>query len=113
MISDRIVRRVLKPVVFLAALIPACRLAWNVFAENLSANPLGDITNTTGDWTLRFLCFALAVTPLRRITGWNAAVRFRRMLGLFAFFYGAVHFLIYIIFDRYAGVDFAGRNLSL
>jgi sulfoxide reductase heme-binding subunit YedZ len=106
--TDRIIRRVLKPFVFLAALTPACHLVWAGFTGHLSANPLGDITSTTGDWTLRFLCITLAVTPLRRMTGWNGLVRFRRMLGLFAFFYGAMHFLTYVIFDRLAGVEVAG-----
>jgi len=106
--TDRVIRRVLKPLVFLAALTPACYLVWAFFTERLSANPLSDITNNTGDWTLRFLCITLAVTPLRRLTGWNGAVRFRRMLGLFAFAYGTLHFLIYIVFDRLAGIEFAG-----
>jgi len=109
MTSDQTARRVLKSVVFLAALIPACRLAWAFFTDHLGANPLGDITNSTGDWTLRFLSIALAVTPLRRMTGWNGVIRFRRMLGLFAFFYGGLLFLTYIIFDRFAGVEFAGN----
>jgi sulfoxide reductase heme-binding subunit YedZ len=109
MVSDRIGRRVLKPTVFLSAVTPACYLVWAVFTQHLSANPLSDITNTTGDWTLRFLCLTLVVTPVRRLTGWNGAVRFRRMLGLFAFFYGALHFLTYVIFDRFASVEFAGR----
>jgi methionine sulfoxide reductase heme-binding subunit len=99
----------LKPVVFLGALTPACYLVWAGFTGHLSANPLADITNSTGDWTLRFLCIALAVTPLRRLTGWNGAVKFRRMLGMFAFFYGALHFLTYLVFDRFAGVEFAGN----
>ena len=73
---------------------------------NLSANPLSDLTNETGVWTLRFICITLAITPLRRLTGWNAAIRFRRMTGLFAFFYGTLHFLIYVIADRFAGLDF-------
>jgi sulfoxide reductase heme-binding subunit YedZ len=106
--NDRIIRRVLKPLVFGAALIPAASLVWAIFTGHVSANPLGEITNGTGDWTLRFLCLALAVTPLRRLTGWNGAITFRRMLGLFAFFYGAVHFSIYLVFDRLAGTEFAG-----
>ena len=64
------------------------------------------ITNETGVWALRFLCITLAVTPLRRFTGWNGAIRFRRMVGLFAFFYGTVHLLIFIVFDRLATLNF-------
>jgi len=101
-----ILRFALKPIVFLAALAPASWLFWAALTGNLSANPLSDITNETGVWTLRFLCITLAVTPVRRLTGWHAAIRFRRMLGLFAFFYGTLHFLTYVIVDRFAGLDF-------
>ena len=107
MTQDQSIRRVLKPAVFLAGLEPAAYLIWAALTGNLSANPLSDITNGTGDWTLRFLCITLAVTPLRRVTGWNGAIRFRRMLGLFAFFYGTLHFLTYVILDRFAGLDFS------
>jgi len=99
-------RFAIKPIVFLAALVPAAWLLRAALTGNLSANPLSDITNETGVWTLRFLCIALAVTPVRRLTGWNGIIRFRRMLGLFAFFYGTLHFLTYVIADRFAGLDF-------
>jgi sulfoxide reductase heme-binding subunit YedZ len=111
--SNQIIRRVLKPLVFLAALVPAGWLIWAGLTGNLSADPLADITHGTGDWTIRFLCITLAVTPLRRITGWNGVIRFRRMFGLFAFFYGTVHFLIYVVADRFAGlVDFPEGMVS-
>jgi sulfoxide reductase heme-binding subunit YedZ len=87
-------------------------LIWAAFTGNLSANPLSDITNETGVWTLRFVCITLAITPLRRLTGWHAAIRFRRMSGLFAFFYGTLHFLTYVIVDRFAGLDFPGGVVS-
>ncbi len=96
----------LKPVVFLACLGPFFWLVWAGLTGNLSANPLSDLTNETGVWTLRFLCITLAITPLRRLSGWNGAIRFRRMAGLFAFFYGSLHFLTYLIVDRFAGLDF-------
>jgi sulfoxide reductase heme-binding subunit YedZ len=96
----------LKIPVFLVSLGPACWLVWAALTGNLSSNPLSDITNETGVWTLRFLCLTLAVTPLRRFTGWNAVIRFRRMLGLFAFFYGTLHLLTYVVVDRFAGLDF-------
>ena len=95
----------LKPVVFLAGLGPALYLTWAALTSNLGANPLSDYRNETGVWTLRFLCTTLAVTPLRRLSGWNAAIAFRRMLGLFAFFYASLHFVSYVIFDRFAGLD--------
>jgi methionine sulfoxide reductase heme-binding subunit len=96
----------LKVVCFVASLGPAAWLIWAALTGNLSANPLSDLTNETGVWTLRFLCITLAITPLRRITGWNALIRFRRMTGLYAFFYGTLHFLTYAIADRFAGLDF-------
>ncbi len=102
--SDRTIRFVLKPVVFLACLAPFAELAWNAYTGNLTADPLAETTNETGVWTLRFLCATLALTPFRRLTGWNAAIRFRRMAGLFAFFYGTIHLLIYVIADRFAGL---------
>ena len=65
-------------------------------------------------WTLRFICLTLLLTPLRRVSGWNVLARFRRMVGLFAFFYGTLHFLTYIILDRFAGlVDFPDGIVSL
>src|SRR5262245_26419538 len=104
--SDRTVRFVVKPLVFLASLGPAGWLTWAAVSGNLSANPLGDLTNETGVWTLRFLCITLAITPLRRISGWQRWIKFRRMVGLYAFFYGTLHLLTYVIADRFAGLDF-------
>ena len=114
MTANQSIRWVLKPAVFLAALAPAVYLAWalattinpDFHGPALSANPLSDVTNETGVWTLRFLCITLVVTPLRRMTGWNSAIRFRRMLGLYAFFYGTLHFLTYLVLDRLASLDF-------
>ena len=79
---------------------------WAGLTGNLSANPLSDLTNETGVWALRFICITLALTPLRRLTGWHAVIRFRRMTGLFAFFYATLHFLTYVIADRFASLDF-------
>jgi sulfoxide reductase heme-binding subunit YedZ len=105
-IPDRIIRWVFKPVVFAVSLGPFAWLVWAALTGNLSPNPLSDLTNETGVWALRFICITLAITPLRVLTGWNAAIRFRRMTGLFAFFYGTLHFLTYVIADRFAGLDF-------
>jgi methionine sulfoxide reductase heme-binding subunit len=112
-LSDRAVRFGLKPIVFIAALGPAAWLVWAALTDRLSANPLSDITNETGIWTIRFLCLTLAITPLRRVTGWNPAIKFRRMTGLFAFFYGSLHFLTYVIVDRFAGLDFPDGIVSV
>jgi sulfoxide reductase heme-binding subunit YedZ len=116
--ANQLIRWALKPAVFLGALVPAATIAyltwaayygeqsaWPALTGNLSANPLSDITNRTGLWTLRFVCLTLAVSPLRWLTGWNSLVRFRRMLGLFAFFYGTLHFLTYAILDRFMSLE--------
>ena len=103
---DRWIRRVAKPIVFAAALLPLSLLMWSAFHGELGADPLAKITHATGDWTLRFIVITLAITPVRRVTGWNWLIRFRRMLGLYAFFYGSLHFLIYVVADRFAGLDF-------
>jgi sulfoxide reductase heme-binding subunit YedZ len=112
-IPDRVIRWVFKPIVFLASLGPFAWLVWAALTGNLSVNPLSDLTNETGVWTLRFICITLAITPLRKLTGWNAAIRFRRMTGLFAFFYGTLHFLTYVIADRFAGLDFPDGMLAV
>ena len=106
MTSNQAIRWVVKPVVFAAGLVPAGWLTWAALTGNLSVNPLSDLTNETGTWTLRFLCVTLAITPLRSISGWNWLIKFRRMAGLYAFFYGTLHFLTYVIADRFAGLDF-------
>ncbi len=92
--------KVAKPLVFLLCLGPLAALLWAIFfnQESLGADPPGLITDRTGDWTLRFVLISLTMTPLRLITGWNWVIRFRRMLGLFAFFYGLLHFISYIWF---------------
>jgi sulfoxide reductase heme-binding subunit YedZ len=112
MTSNQFIRWIAKPALFLAALGPAAWLVAAAVNGWLSVNPLADVTNETGVWTLRFLCGTLAVTPLRRITGWNGAIRFRRMLGLFAFFYGSLHLLTYLVADRLAGLDLASGVIA-
>lgn len=98
--------RWLKPIVFLAALGPASLLIRQLMAGNLGADPLAEITNGTGLWALRFLAVTLAMTPLRRVSGWNGVIRFRRMMGLFAFFYGSLHLGVFVIADRLASLGF-------
>src|SRR4051812_6805824 len=88
-----------KPVVFALALAPFLYLVYRAFTGRLSVNPIEDIELTTGIWTFRLLLLTLAVTPVRRLTGWNQAIQYRRMLGLFAFFYGTLHFSTYLTFD--------------
>jgi len=113
MSADRWIRRVVKPIVFAAALAPFGYLAWRAYNGNLTADPLTKVTNDTGIWTLRFVVLTLALTPVRRLTGWNALVRFRRMIGLFAFFYGSLHFLTYLVGDRFASLDFPDGFVAL
>jgi sulfoxide reductase heme-binding subunit YedZ len=91
----------LKVVVFLACLGPLGHLLWRYHAEDLGANPIEVITHATGDWTLRFLLITLAITPLRKLSRQPWLIRFRRMLGLFAFFYGCLHFTTYIWLDQF------------
>lgn len=91
----------LKALTFLLCLIPLARLGWLGLNNGLGANPIEFITRSTGTWTLVFLMITLSVTPLRRITGWNGLIRFRRMLGLFAFFYVCLHFTTYIWLDQF------------
>jgi methionine sulfoxide reductase heme-binding subunit len=94
-------RRTIKPFVFLLALVPLAALIFFALTGRTSANPAEDILLTTGIWALRFLLATLAITPLRRLTGWNVLIQYRRMLGLFAFFYAVVHLFSYVAFDRY------------
>jgi methionine sulfoxide reductase heme-binding subunit len=93
-------RPILKVGVFGACLMPLAVLAGQALTHTLGANPIDEITDQTGIWTLRMLLITLAVTPARRLTGWNRLIQQRRMLGLFAFFYGSLHFLTYIWLDQ-------------
>jgi sulfoxide reductase heme-binding subunit YedZ len=90
---------VLKRIIFAAALIPAAALVLDASRGDLTANPIEYITHTTGDWAIRFLVITLAVTPIRRLTGWNPVIQLRRMLGLFSFFYATLHFLTWFVLD--------------
>ena len=97
--------RVLKRVAFTACLVPLAMLVAQAALGRLGANPIDEVTDLTGTWTLRFLLLTLAVTPVRRLTGWNVLVRYRRMLGLFAFFYGGLHLLTYVVLDQFFALD--------
>ena len=94
----------IKAVVFVLALLPFLRMAW-LLANGVPVDPVAFLTFGTGDWALYLLCATLAVTPLRRLSGWNWLVRLRRMLGLYVFFYASVHFLTFLWFDH--GFDVA------
>src|SRR4028118_1562966 len=89
-----------KILVFVNCLVPLALLAWDASGGRLGANPIEFFLRTTGVLTLVFLLITLAVTPLRKMFGWNNLIKFRRMLGLFAFFYGFLHLVTYSIFDK-------------
>ncbi|MDQ6787386.1 MAG: sulfoxide reductase heme-binding subunit YedZ [Acidobacteriota bacterium] len=94
-----------KIVIFINSLVPLALLAWDAARGNLGANPIEFFLRTTGVLTLVFLLITLAITPLRKYTGWNELIKFRRMLGLYAFFYGCLHFITYFGFDRSLNVS--------
>ena len=93
-------------------LVPLAWLAADVWRDNLSANPIEDITHRTGDWTIRFLLATLAVTPLRRITKWNQLIRYRRTIGLIAFSYATVHVLTYVGLDQGFALQYVGEDIA-
>jgi sulfoxide reductase heme-binding subunit YedZ len=93
----------IKSVVFVLALLPFARIAW-LIVNQVPVEPVEFVTHGTGDWALYLLCATLAITPLRRFTGWNWLIRLRRMLGLYTFFYALMHFLTFLWADH--GFDF-------
>lgn len=103
--------RFAKLVLFINALVPLILLLWDLYHERVGPNPLEFATRTTGMLTLIFLSLTVAVTPLRKIFGVNLLVKFRRMLGLFAFFYGALHLLTYVWFDRLFNLLSVGQDV--
>ena len=98
--SDQWLRFLVKPMLFAACLVPFATLVYGAMIGDLGANPLERVTDVTGQWGLRFLLATLAITPLRRLTGWSGWQRFRRMLGLFVFFYISLHFLTWVWLDQ-------------
>lgn len=106
------VRFGIRPLVFLACLTPFLLLASNAIRGELGANPLDLVTDVTGEWALRFLLITLAITPLRRLTGWIVLQRFRRQLGLFAFFYASLHFLTWLWLDQALAVTNIASDIA-
>jgi sulfoxide reductase heme-binding subunit YedZ len=101
-----------KACAFLIFLLPLAALGWRGLHNGLTANPIEFITHATGDWTLRFILFTLCVTPLRKLLGLPDLIRFRRMLGLFAFFYGCLHFTTYIWLDKFFDLGEMWKDVS-
>jgi methionine sulfoxide reductase heme-binding subunit len=104
--------RLAKPLVFLIALAPAALLTWRVLSGDIRGDWIDTIERETGRWALRFLAISLAVTPLRRLTGWGWLVKYRRMLGLFAFFYATVHVGIYAGLDLELQLGEVAREIT-
>lgn len=104
--------RALKALVWILALLPFARLLYLGATSQFGANPLEFVTRSTGTWTLVMLCVTLAVTPLRRLTGWNWLIKLRRTLGLFAFFYGVQHFLLWLGVDRGFDVAYMIKDIA-
>ena len=100
-IPEKIFTYSFKPFVFILLLLPAIHLGWGMWQDTLGANPLEAIIRGLGDWALRFLLLTLALSPLRRLTGWGQILRLRRMLGLYAYFYALLHLLSYLWFDQF------------
>src|SRR5438876_8401714 len=103
--------RFAKLVLFINGLVPLTLLLWDVYHHRVGANPLEFVTRTTGMLTLVFLLITLAVTPARKLSGLNWLVKFRRMLGLFAFFYGFLHLMTYVWFDRFFNLKSAAQDI--
>ncbi len=107
-----LLRPAAKPLVFLLCLLPFAWLVYGAFTDGLGANPAEYLIRSAGDWTLRFICIVLAVTPLRVMTKLNGLARYRRMLGLFAYFYVVVHLLAYSWFDMGFDVPEIARDIA-
>lgn len=99
------IRYGLKPAVFVLCLLPLLQQAWLAYTGNLGANPIGELTNESGVWSLRLLLVTLAITPLRRLTGLNWLISVRRMLGLYAFTYGVLHLAVYWGLNQYFDLE--------
>ena len=106
------VRLGLKPAVFALCLLPLLQQAWWAYTGDLGANPIGELTNESGVWSLRLLLATLAITPLRRLTGWGWLVSVRRMLGLYAFTYGVLHLGVYWGLNQYFDLSLIAGDLK-
>jgi len=100
-----------KPLLFSVSLTPVSILIYNGLTDNLTANPIEHITYFTGDWTIYFLLITLSITPLRNLTGRTSLIRYRRMLGLFAYFYACLHFLTYIVLNQFFDIDAISEDI--
>jgi sulfoxide reductase heme-binding subunit YedZ len=111
-LNKLLLHRATKPLLFVLALLPFAWLLHGALADTLGSNPAEKLIRSTGDWTLRFLCITLAITPLRQAMGWSALARLRRMTGLYTFFYGVVHFLCYAWLDMGFYLDDIAKDIA-
>lgn len=102
---------VLKTLTFVLCLLPLAYYGWGAWHDTLGANPVEAVTRGMGTWTLNLLLVTLAITPLRKLTGWHTALRLRRMLGLFTFFYAALHLTTYLWFDQFFDWDEIAQDI--
>ncbi|HUA85994.1 MAG TPA: protein-methionine-sulfoxide reductase heme-binding subunit MsrQ [Bryobacteraceae bacterium] len=100
-----------RALLFVLCLVPFFDLGWDAYTQNLTANPVEYITHKTGDWTIRFLMITLSVTPLRLLFHQPQLVRFRRMFGLFAFFYATLHFTTWFCLDKFFDFQEMGKDI--
>jgi len=101
----------IKPAIFVACLIPLAQLVYLGLTDDLTANPIEYVTRFTGSWALILLLVTLSITPLRKLSGWNELIKVRRMLGLFAFFYAALHFSTYVVLDLFFDFAAVGKDI--
>jgi sulfoxide reductase heme-binding subunit YedZ len=101
----------LKPVFFLLSLLPLSYYTWGAWRDTLGANPIEAVTRGLGTWALNFLLITLAVTPLRKLSGWHGLMRLRRMFGLFVFFYALLHLMTYLWFDQFFDWDEIAQDI--
>lgn len=103
--------RFAKVTLFFVCLMPLAWLVWLAVSMQLGSNPVEELLHLSGSWALRFILIVLAVTPLRKLTGWTVLLRFRRMLGLFAFFYASAHFAVYFLLDLQMDFSFVVEDI--
>ncbi|MDH5612190.1 MAG: sulfoxide reductase heme-binding subunit YedZ [Gammaproteobacteria bacterium] len=99
--SDKTIAFIIKPFLFITCLVPLAWLVWGAMNDALGANPVETMTRETGEWVLRLLLITLTITPARKILHWPWLMKFRRMFGLFVFFYAVIHFMTYVWFDQF------------
>lgn len=109
----QLINRIARPAIFMALSAPFLVLVFDATTGGLSANPIEDLLHRSGLWGLRILILSLAITPLKRMFGWNVLIRFRRMVGLFAFFYLVLHFSIYLGLDRFFSIDDIAEDIAV